>query len=48
MDIVVEGDKLEEVKTVYKAILELGLVMPLSGFGVTLNSYPIKNLVCLK
>ena len=43
-DILVEGDEFEEVKTVKKAILELSLVRPLSGFGVTLNPAPIKNL----
>ena len=43
-DIVVEGDKLEEVKTVSKAILEPGWVMPHSGFGATLNPDCLKKI----
>ena len=44
MDIIVKDDELEEVKTVYKAILEIDWVMPHSGFGATLNPVPLKNL----
>ena len=47
-DIVVEGDVLEEVKTIKKTILELIWVMPHSGFGATLNPDPSKKLLnCL-
>ena len=45
-DIIVEGDELEEleeVKTIKKTILELGWVMPHSGFGATLNPDPLKK-----
>ena len=42
-DIVVEGNELEEVKTLWKAILELGWVMPHSGFGATLNPDPLRK-----
>ena len=38
-----ELDEQEEVKRVLKAILELGLVMPHSGFGATLNPDPLKR-----
>ena len=37
------GDELEEVKTVYEAILELDSVIPHSGFGATLNPVPLKK-----
>ena len=42
-DIVGEGDELEEVKTIEKAILELGSVMPHSGSGAILNPDPLKK-----
>ena len=38
-----EGDELEEVKTIEKAILELGSVMPHSGSGAILNPDPLKK-----
>ena len=43
-DIVVEGNELKElveVKTLWKAILELSWVMPHSGFGATLKPDPL-------
>ena len=45
-DIVLKGDELneqEEFKRVLKAILELSLVMPHSGFSATLNPDPLKR-----
>ena len=47
-DIVLKGNELneqEEVKRVLKTILELGLVMPHSGFGATLNPDPFSGRV---
>ena len=41
-----KGDELneqEEVKRALKTILELGLVMPHSGFGATLDPDPLKR-----
>ena len=38
-----ELNEQEEVKRVLKAILELGLVMPHSGFGATLDPDPLKK-----
>ena len=38
-----EFDEQEEVKRALKAILELGLVMPHSGFGATLDPDPLKK-----
>ena len=39
-----ELDEQEEVKRALKAILELGLVMPHSGFGATLDPDPLKKI----
>ena len=43
-DIVMKDDDLEEVKTVYMAILELDWVLPHSGFGATLNPINVKKI----
>ena len=47
-DIVGEVDELKKVKTLLKAIPELGWVMPHSGFGTTLNPTHLNKFAPLK